>query len=101
MTPAKKPITLEAPKIRFQNSQDNISKHREMVDSGEFQRGTDFALLQHAIVLGQNVNDDDTAKAAGYKLAGAVEYLATLRMLSEPPQRINLMPPSDNLDHRA
>jgi hypothetical protein len=96
---AQKPITLEAPKVRFQSSGDNVSRHREMVDSTPFQRGTDFALLQLSIVLGQTVQDDESARNAGYKLAGAVEYLAQLRMLSEPPVRPVPMPSNDNLIH--
>lgn len=55
------------------------------MDSREFERGTDFAMLQYCIVLTQNLPDDKAAAAAGYKMAGAMEYLLQVKMLGEVP----------------
>lgn len=84
---ASTPITNPTPKARFQESGDNISKHRDMIGSKEFQRGCDSALLQYQAVLGLRTTDMATAAANQFKLLGAQEFLQELRLLAEMPVR--------------
>jgi len=73
-----------SPKARFQESQDNISKHRDMIQSREFQRASDFALLQYQIKLAAETNGNvNLAAAAHMKLCGAAELLLVMRNLGE------------------
>jgi hypothetical protein len=72
------------PKARFQESSQNISKHRDMVESTEFQRACDFALLQYTALMTQTALDNfNIAAACHFKLAGAQEFILTLRTLAE------------------
>lgn len=79
------PVLL-SPAQRFQLSGDNISKHRAMVDSNEFNRAIDFAALQLQINLSRNVPDSQAGMIAGFKLAGAQEFIAILKGLAEQPK---------------
>lgn len=92
-------ISTPTPKHRFQESKDNISKHRDLVASKEFERAVDFALLQYQAQLATSVNPDFNGMAAmGLKILGVQEFVRTFRMLSESPtapeQRVE-----GNLDH--
>ena len=92
-------INTPTPKHRFQESKDNVSKHRDLVASKEFERATDFALLQYQAQLASTVNADFNGMAAmGLKILGAQEFVRTLRMLSESPS-IPDVRVTDNLDH--
>lgn len=82
-------------------SNDSVSKHRDMVGSREFERGTDFALLQYAGLLSTQIKDGESAMAAGYKLQAAVEFYQTLKLLAETPKAPPLTVVNDNLDHRS
>lgn len=72
-----------SPKTRFQQSADNIKKHRELVDSNEFQRGCDFALLQYQTKLASQQVDGQLAAASHFKVLGVLEFLQEFRFLSE------------------
>lgn len=89
-----------SPKSRFLLSNDNITKHRDMVDSGTFQRGLDFALMQYAQFLATQASDGNTAMAVGFKLQGAQEFVVQFKTLSETVQ-IQTPAVNDNLDHRS
>lgn len=88
-------------KTRFQESNQNISDHRAMVESRAFQRACDFALMEYqgqlALVSSEN---PQLSGAVGLKLAGANEFLMTMRLLSEAPRLIPRRVP-DNLDHKV
>jgi hypothetical protein len=92
------PLTNPQPKQRFQNSGDNVSRHRDMIDSTEFQRAADFGMLQYAAYLGSQVSDGNSAMAVGFQLKGAHDFLMTLRNISEAPA-LPARIPSSNLDH--
>lgn len=98
--PTPTPVANLFPKARFQQSPDNITKHRVMVDSREFERGTDFAFLQYCMLLGASVKTQEAAFSAGLKLAGAVEFLSTLKMLGEVQRPLAEAQPA-NLDHKV
>lgn len=83
------PIPNLTPKARFQLSGDSISKHRQMVDSREFERGLDFALLQYQADCCLRENNPTVL---GLKIVGAQEFAKTLRLLSEK-EEIKLPPP--------
>jgi hypothetical protein len=89
-----------SPKARFQESADNVSKHRDLIQMKEFQRASDYALLQYAARLQHDTEGNLNAAAAAHlKMTGAQEFLATFRNLSEsvelPSRRIE----TPNLDH--
>lgn len=94
-TPDSLPRSLNpTPKARFQLSNDNISKHRDMVDKREFERGADFALLQYSAEL---CDKENNPTVVGLKIAGAHEFLKIFRLLSERAELKPLPRPNDNL----
>lgn len=94
------PINL-SPKSRFQQSQDNVSRHRAMLETREFERATDFSMVQYCAVLAESVKDMNSAAIAGMKLQGAFEYAHAFRSLGEIPPRPPLAITKDNLDHKV
>lgn len=96
MTTINPNITNPTPKQSFQESSDNISKHREMIVSRSFERGIQYALSEYQLFLSRaNPNE---AMLSHFKHVGAQEFIAVLRNLAEKPQPIVVVPkPSDNL----
>lgn len=94
------PVTLLTPTQRFQMSSDNISKHRKLVDAPEFDRAIDFAVNQYSIQLSTNLTDTTSGMIAGFKLAGAQEFIAILKRLAEPPPQISASS-MKNLNHNV
>ena len=86
------------PRARFQSSSDNISKHRNLIGTHEFQRAIDLALLQYALDLSKT--EASLASATHWRLLGAQEFIFTLRNLAEMPQHVTTAPPP-NLIHKA
>jgi hypothetical protein len=84
------------PKTRFLQSADNITKHRSMVDSREYERAVDFGLMQYFAELAAQVKDGNSAAMVGFKVAGAFEAVQSMRMLSEQP-KVTRVPVNDNL----
>jgi len=82
------------PKARFQTSADSITKHRDLVDRNEFQRGCDFALLEYQAEL---CDKENNPTVVGLKIAGAQEFLKVFRLLSENVEFKPLVKPNDNL----
>ncbi len=83
------PTPNAAPNQRFVETESNISKHRDMIGTREFERGTDFAMLNyHARLTSVRGITPDTAMMTGLKLQGAAEYLLELKMLAESPKPI-------------
>lgn len=93
-------ITNSIPRARFQTSADNIKKHRDLVDSPEFIRASDFAVAQYAGECTVGLGTAADAVAAGYKIQGAMEFLQTFRMLSESPTAPKNVP-TPSLNHRV
>lgn len=87
-------IPIETPVQRFQTSPDNLSKHRKLVDSPEFQRALDFAMLDWSMEIAATVSDANSALRAGFALAGAVQFMDRLKTLAETPK-----PPSPPVQH--
>jgi len=88
------------PKARFQESQDNISKHRDLIQTKEFQRASDYALLQYAARLQQETDGNLNAAAAAHlRMTGAQEFLATFRNLGESVELPGRRTETPNLDH--
>ncbi len=90
-----------SPKTRFGLSDQNISRHRTMVDQPEFQRACDYAMLHFAQALSlTNLSEEErTMGAAGLKLRGAHEFMEIFKNLSEKPKNIVPIPRTDNLNH--
>ena len=94
-------ITTPTPKHRFQEVKENVTRHRDLVASPEFELAIDFGLLQYQAQLASTVNADFNGMAAmGLRLLGAQEFVRTLRMLSESPT-IPDVRVADNLKHDA
>lgn len=91
------PITNKTPKVRFMETAANIHKHRALVDSEDFQRGVDFALLQYQLDLANQISDGNSAVGVGLRIKGAQEFLFTLRNLSEMPKIAGPVRVLDNL----
>lgn len=83
-----------SPKARFQQSPESISKHRDLVDKREFERGADFTMLQY---IGELCDKENNPTVLGLKIAGAQEFLKVFRLLSEKPLLTALPKPNDNL----
>jgi len=98
----QKIITNETPKERFQNSGLSVGNHRNIVDNADFQKACDFALLEYSHKLALNASQaPDRSGINGLKLAGAHEFLAEFRNLSEKAQALPTAPPMPQLNHRA
>ncbi len=95
------PILNPNPKTRFQSIDQNISKHRAMVDDPTFRRSADFALLHYGAILAQQQVDFQGAAAMHFKMAGAREFLQELLLLAETMPKPSIVKPNDNLDPKA
>lgn len=94
MSTATNPVLNPSPKTRFLSSDQNVGKHRDMVDSNEFQRAADFALMEYQAILCQR---ESNPAVLGMKIMGAQEFLQTLRLLSEKVQVKPAVKIMDNL----
>lgn len=90
----KRLTQLITPKARFQLSRDNVTKHRDMVDTREFERGADFAMAEY--VAEASVRETNPA-VLGMKIVGAQEFLKCFKMLGEQIEIKPLPKVSDNL----
>ncbi len=90
-----------SPKARFQQSNDTISRHRAMLETREFERASDTAVIQYAALIAETVKDANSAVAAGFKLQAVFEFLHTMRNLGEQPPKIVSAPITQNLNHSA
>lgn len=93
-------VTNPTPKARFQESGDNISKHREFLQTKEFERAIDWALLQFQFRLCEEGGDLNQCASKHLRMQGAHEFILTLRMLAETPMRETIANIT-NLDHKA
>lgn len=86
--------------MRFMESADNISKHRQILDFPGLQRGLDFALLQYQARLSSATSLENSAGNM-MKLVGAQEFIQEFKLLAETFQvpKAAALPP--NLDHTA
>jgi hypothetical protein len=89
------------PKARFQESGNNIAEHHTLLESRPFQRACDFGLQQYMLKLATVTGDFNTAAAAGFKMQGAQEFLATLRLLAEKPEPVKPPELVGQLNYRA
>lgn len=98
-----KPVTNPTSKARFLESSDNISKHRDLVDSTTFQRACDFAMLQFSMAVATTpmTAEDVSIGAAGLKLRGAHDFLSIFRNLSEAPQKPSPIVRLGELNHEV
>jgi hypothetical protein len=78
--------TYPSPKQEFLESNDNVSAHRRMVDSREFQRALEFAQREYMGFAASTVKDNNGAMAVGWKIQAVTEFCYMLQMLSETPQ---------------
>lgn len=79
----------------------DVSAHREMIQSEDFSRSIDFALMEFQRLVSQTPLDNfNAAAAAHFRITGAQEFIHVLRNLSETP-KITPIKSDGNLDHRA
>jgi hypothetical protein len=87
------------PKERFQAHDGNVAAHQRLFTSLEFELSADAAMLEYADQLTRmRAGDGNAAAAAGFKLAGAMEFLNVLKDLAEKPPKAQA-PVRDNLNH--
>lgn len=89
---------IPTPKQKFQSSSLLTQSHQKLVASAEFEVSVDAAMLEYADQLSRmRTGDVNMAAAAGFKLAGAYEFLTVLKDLgSRPPAPTKPVP--DNLE---
>lgn len=73
------------PKARFQESSQNVSKHKDLITDPTFVRAIDFAKLQYQVDLAARTTDMNTAARAGTCIMAVEEFLGVLRNLAETP----------------
>jgi hypothetical protein len=95
----KVPDYNRSPKARFRDSGDNVSKHSRIVESAEFVRGCDFALMQMFHELAPASVDANTAAKNQMMLTGAQLFLNIFRTLGQEPMRMPTIVDRDNLTH--
>lgn len=95
------PHLTASPRREFQQASSRIADHRGMVKSEIFDRSSKYAMLQYAADLATSTaQNPNLGTVNGMKLAGAHEFLMTLKTLAEEPTRP--VPANDgNLNHRA
>lgn len=89
-----------SPKARFQQASDNISKHRALISTHEFQRACDYALLDYQSTLAKQMTTANDAAANHFKITGALEFIQAMRTLGETIVHSEKKD-QGNLDHRA
>jgi hypothetical protein len=85
------------PKSRFNAESVWVKKHREFIERDEVQLMLDFAFMEYT----QKLKAESKDSAASFnKMQGAMEYIATLKTLTESivPRRHSL---GDNLNHNV
>lgn len=90
------------PKQRFLESKDNISAHRDLIQSRPFDRAIDTSLAEYQRLLAQGPNDGNVnqALAGHYRQQGAVEFVHILKNLGEQPPPVTPRV-VEQLDHKA
>ena len=89
------------PKERFCEAADSVTKHRDLVDSVEFQRGCDFAMLEMTRLLSDQVNTANESIPAALMIRGAHEFVKVFRNLSEKPSPLPAQPANRGLNYKA
>jgi len=93
-------ITNPSPKYKFQESADNISKHRDMLQTRAFERALESAMAEYQFRLCEEEGDVNKSAASYLKLKGAHEFVKTLKFLAESPV-VSVTNQIMNLDHTA
>lgn len=83
-SPNLAPIKNPTPREQFRESGDNVTKHRNLVDSPEFNRAVHYALLEYQTLLVAQAKDGNSSMAVGFRLQGALELMGVMRNLAEP-----------------
>lgn len=90
------PVLLD-PQSRFQQSQDNISKHRDLVEDPRFQRAIDTAMLQYQRQISATPPSQYEAMCNGIAMKAVIDFCELLKRLSEKTVIPPRTPPNDNL----
>lgn len=90
--PAAEPAKFATPRSRFISSQANISAHRRLMDSTEFQKAEDYTMLEfvRAVCVMAGSHDlngagaDQAAAASFHMIMGAHQFMEVFHRLAEP-----------------
>lgn len=93
MNQPQNPLTA-SPKQRFMQNASNVATHRAIVQSPDFQRSLDSALLNYTQKMSKVSGQQ--AAISSLKIAGAVEFIEELKTLAEAT-RLPETKPQDNL----
>jgi hypothetical protein len=90
------------PKKRFQESEQRIKDHRDLVQSPAFEQALDFALLQYQSQLAQvDLQNFNLAASCHLRMLGAQEFVQVLRNLAESIQLQPRVKLDEQLNHNA
>lgn len=98
MTPT--PTISKTPSERFKLNKELVDGYLGIISSPIYQQSVDFGLLEFVNDLADTVKDGNSAAAAGFKLAGAIAVLNSIRDLSRIPE-IKKPAPIKNLNFNA
>ena len=90
------PILLD-PKQKFQQSSDNISKHRDLVEDPRFQRAIETTKLQYQKFLSGGSPTQFDFMCNGIAMKAVNDFCDMLLRLSEKVAEVQRTPPNDNL----
>ena len=90
----------ETPKQRFVKDKARTEAHRFIVSHAQFQDSIDQAMLEYQNQLLRSQPDNVLAAGKAFALAGAQEFVAILKNLSEIPTAPKTAP-TGMLDHKA
>ncbi len=99
--PTPSEVINRTPKQRFLENGISINEHRELVDSGAFQRGCDYAMLEMARDITEKTNDANASIPAALMLRGAHEFLKIFRNLSEKAPELPQVAQTKGLNYKA
>lgn len=90
------------PKARFLESADFIRHHRELIQRTEFQRASDFALLEFQAQLAMQQSENFNEAAANHlRMQGAIQFLHVFRTLGEQAVPAPKIVDVGNLTHQS
>lgn len=92
---ANKPVYNPRPKARFAESDQSVTKHRDMVTDRTFERAADFALLEY---LEELCTKEQNPAFIGLRMMGAREFLKTMKLLAEKEELRPIAKIQDNLE---
>jgi hypothetical protein len=87
-----------SPKAKARATPQFIGTHHALIESPQLEKSLEVALAEYARLLALNTSEEP--RALHFKLAGAHEFLITLRNLAEQPEAPRIVT-TDNLSQNT